>query len=214
MKIRTKEELFDFLNNELAWRKKELSTLRSNVEKSNAKLEATAIRSGIVLLYAHWEGFLKRAAEAYLEYVINKKLKYRELSLNFVAISAKQKLNEFEQTDKATIHNQLIEFLFTCDEANVVISRENVIKTQSNLNSTVLKEMMTSIGLDFTQYDTKSKLIDEQLLKYRNNIAHGQYLALDSNDYINMHDEVRNMIENFKTDIENAALLAKYTRNL
>ncbi len=212
MKIKSKEQLFDFLDKELSWRKKELFTLKSNVEKSNPKLEATALRSGIVLLYAHWEGFLKIAAESYLEYVISKKLKYKDLSTSFIAICAKQRIKEFEQTNKSTIHNQLIEFLFEHQEDKAVLSKDNVIKTQSNLNSIILKEMMTSIGLDFTGYETKSNLIDEQLLKYRNNIAHGKYLILDSKDYLFLHEEVRKMLEKFKTDVENAVLLSLYKR--
>ncbi len=213
MKIKSKEQLFDFLDKELSWRKKELFTLKSNVEKSNPKLEATALRSGIVLLYAHWEGFLKIAAESYLEYVISKKLKYKDLSNNFIAICAKQKIKEFEQTNKSTIYNQLIEFLFEHQEDRAVLSKESVIKTQSNLNSIILKEMMTSIGLDFTEYATKANLIDEQLLKYRNNIAHGKHLILDSKDYLLLHDEVRKMLEKFKTDVENAVLLSLYVKN-
>lgn len=212
MKIKTKERLIDFLDEELSWRKKELSTLRANVERSREKFESTAIRSGIVLLYAHWEGFLKKAAEAYLEYVINRRLKYKELSISFIAISAKHKLNDFRQTDKATINTQVIEFLYNCDEEKALIPKENVIKTGFNLHSSNLREMVTTIGLDFSPFETKSKLIDEQLLKYRNNIAHGKFLQINSKDYVNLHNEVTNMIEVFKTDIENAVLLTRYLR--
>jgi len=212
MKIRTREQLGDFLNNELSWRKKELFTLMSNVKKSSAKLQDTALRSAMVLLYAHWEGFMKRAAEAYLEYVINKKLKYKQLSICFLAISTKQKIKEFEQTNKSTIQNQFIEFLFHNQEDKAVINKENVIKTQSNLNSEILKEMMTSIGIDYTEYATKSNLIDEQLLKHRNDVAHGQRMEFDLRDYLILHEEVRKMLEKFKTDIENAALLAHYLK--
>jgi len=212
MKIRTREQLGDFLNNELSWRKKELFTLMSNVKKSSPKLQDTALRSAMVLLYAHWEGFMKRATGAYLEYVINKKLKYKQLSICFLAISTKQKIKEFEQTNKSTIQNQFIEFLFDNQEDKAVINKENVIKTQSNLNSEILKEMMTSIGIDYTEYATKSNLIDEQLLKHRNDVAHGQRMEFDLRDYLILHEEVRKMLEKFKTDIENAALLAHYLR--
>jgi hypothetical protein len=212
MKIRTKEQLTDYLDGEIAWRKKELTTLRSNVEKSSPKLEGTAIRSGLVLLYAHWEGFIKSSAEAYLDYVISKRLKYKNLAVNFMAISIKQKIKDFEQTDKATVHNQILNFIYNCDDQDALINKDNVIKTQSNLNSIILREMMTAIGLDFSPYETKSKLIDEQLLNYRNNIAHGQYLAVDNQEYLILHDEVRKMIDRFKTDIENAAILENFER--
>lgn len=212
MKIRTKEQLTDYLNDQIAWRKKELFTLRANVEKSSPKLEATAIRSGLVLLYAHWEGFIKCAAEVYLEYVISQKLNYGELKINFIAISAKQKLKEFEQTNKATVHNQIVEFILNNSADKAQINKDNVIKTQSNLNSIILKEIMTAIGLDFSPYETKSNLIDEQLLNYRNNVAHGQFLEVDVKEYILLHEEVRNMIDRFKTDVENAAIQSSFMR--
>lgn len=212
MKIRTQEQLLDYLDQEMAWRKKELSTLRTNVEKSRSKLEATSVRSGIVLLYAHWEGFLKKASEAYLEYVISQKLKYKELSINFIAIAIKQKLQEFEQTNKATVHNQMIGFLLTNGEEQAYINKDNVIKTNSNLNSVVLREMMTAIGLDFSHYQTKSKLIDIQLLNYRNTIAHGQFLEIGLEEFLSLHHEVRTMLDMFKDDITVAANNSYYRR--
>lgn len=213
MKIKTQENLTDFLNKELSWRKKELFTLFDNVKKnSGSKFQDTALRAGIVLLYAHWEGFIKCASEAYLEYVISKRLKYKDLDFCFVAIAAKQKIYEFNQTNKSTIHKQFVEFLL-CEQNNkAIINKENIIKTQSNLNSDILKEMMTSIGLDYTEYETKSNLIDEQLLKHRNDVAHGQRIGFDLKDYLTLHEEVKKMLEKFKTDIENAAILFKYKR--
>jgi hypothetical protein len=214
MKIKSQEDLGDYLDNEIAWRKRELSTLKSNVEKSRDKLEGTAIRSGILLLYAHWEGFFKRAAEGYLEYVISKRLKYKALAHNFIAIALKQQLETFEQTNKATVHHQLIAFLFENQDERAHIRKDNVIKTQSNLNSVILKEMMTAIGLDFAPYETKSKLIDEQLLNYRNSVAHGEHQDVDKAEYLVLHEEVRKMMDHFKTDIQNAALMARFQKKI
>ncbi len=212
MKINTKEQLVDHLNNEMAWRKKELFNLKVNVERSSQKLESTAIRSGLVLLYAHWEGFIRCAAEAYLEYVISRRLKYGELAINFIAISLKQQLKHFEQSNKATIHTQIVNSILNSMDDTAIINKENVIRTQSNLNSIVFKEIVTTIGLDFTNYETKSKLIDEQLLNYRNNVAHGQYLEVDVKEYLVLHEEVKNMIDKFKTDVENAAIQSTFIR--
>lgn len=212
MKLRTTENLVDFLDIEMAWRKKELSTIRNRVEKSSKKLQPTEIRSGILLLYAHWEGFLKRAAEAYLDFIIFQRLTLKELKLNFVAVCAKQKLNTFQKTNKATIHNQIVQYFNNCDDEKFNVNPSSVVRTGSNLNSDILKEMTAGIGLDFSPYETKSNLIDEQLLNYRNSIAHGQYLEIDSTDYLRLHVEVRQMIEKYKTDIENSAVLKKYKK--
>ena len=77
MKIKSKEELIDNLTADLAWRKKELTTLYNNVETANSKNLPTALRCASVLLYAHWEGFVKNSAESYLTYI-----KFQKLNLN------------------------------------------------------------------------------------------------------------------------------------
>lgn len=212
MKLRTIENLVDFLDEEMAWRKKELSSLKDDVEKTNIKLRATAIRSGIVMLYAHWEGFIKKSAEGYLNFIFYQRHSIKDLAINFVALCLRQKINEFQQSNKSYLHNQLIEYLFYNQHERAIFNYSNTIITGANLNSNRLFELMAALGMDFTPYETKANLIDEQLLKYRNEIAHGKYLGINDRDYLTLHNEVTKMIEYFKTDIVNAVILQKYKR--
>ena len=71
MKIRTARQLRVALSAELIWRKKELATIRSLIrsKKWTTDQRNAIIRSAITVLYAHWEGFVKAAASAYLEFV-------------------------------------------------------------------------------------------------------------------------------------------------
>lgn len=65
MALRTAEQLSDKLSEELVWRKKELSEVKSLIETKFPPYKHNAlIRSGICLLYAHWEGFVKLAANS------------------------------------------------------------------------------------------------------------------------------------------------------
>ena len=77
MSVRTLEQLYDFLSGELAWRTKELVTLKALVEQTSPSRERRRVllRAGVALLYAHWEGFVKRAGSAYLEFVDLQRLK-------------------------------------------------------------------------------------------------------------------------------------------
>ena len=214
MKLRTTEQLSDKLSNELAWRKKELSEVKSLVETksfSPSKHKAL-VRSAICLLYAHWEGFVKLAANSYLEYVRMQKLSYEKLSSNFLALAMKDKLKEAKETNKPSLYIPICDFFL--DELNQRCKLpEDIISTASNLSSEILKEITHILGIDFSPYSTKSILIDTKLLKKRNEIAHGEYSIFDKEEYIELHVEVIAMLDIFRNQIENAAINKDYMRN-
>lgn len=212
MKIRSKEELIDYLTADLAWRKKELSTLYNNVVTANSKTLPTALRCASVLLYAHWEGFVKNSAESYLTYIKFQRLNLNQVNSNILALSLKQKMTEFSMTNKATFHIQFVDYFQNNLNERASFSETDSIKTQSNLNSVILKEIFATIGLDITTYDLKSNLIDKQLLKYRNDIAHGNQPPLNKEEYEVLHVEIVGMLDNIYTDISNSALLDKYKK--
>jgi hypothetical protein len=212
MKIKSKEELIDYLTADLAWRKKELTTLYNNVETANSKNLPTALRCASVLLYAHWEGFVKNSAESYLTYIKFQKLNLNQVNSNILALSLKQKMTEFSLTNKATLHVQFVDFFQNNLNEKASFSETDCIKTQSNLNSIILKEIFATIGLDMTNYDLKSNLIDKQLLKYRNDIAHGNQPPLNKQEYKFLHGEIIGMLDNIHTDISNLAVLDKYKK--
>jgi hypothetical protein len=100
MKIRTLEDLNKRLTEDLIWRKKEISDLKSLIEtRSFSKSKHNAVlRSGVILLYAHWEGYIKTAAKSYLDFVFRQELTYKDLAINFVAVAMKTKFNQATET--------------------------------------------------------------------------------------------------------------------
>lgn len=77
-KIKTVETLEELLMQDLAWRKKEMFSLKILVEKDEIN-EPILLRAGIALLCAHFEGFIKRASNYYIGYVAEQKKPYSEL---------------------------------------------------------------------------------------------------------------------------------------
>ncbi|MFM7352050.1 MAG: MAE_28990/MAE_18760 family HEPN-like nuclease, partial [Microcystis aeruginosa] len=49
-------------------------------------------------------------------------------------------------------------------------------------------------------------------LTQRNKIAHGKYLTIDYEEYINIYDLVIKLIRNFKDDLLNAAVTEQYKK--
>ncbi len=214
-KIRTLNDLDDRLSEDLAWRKKELSVLESLIKTRSFEQNKTnaLIRCGIALLYAHWEGYIKCAASAYLEFVSSQKnLKYCDLTYNFVAIAMKKKLNEASVTNQSTIHNQVLQFLMESMEQRIDIPMDDVIKTGSNLSSSLFRQILALLGIEDEPYELKQKLIDEKLLKKRNQIAHGEYLDVDVASYQELYKIIIEMMELFKNQIENHAVQKLYLR--
>ncbi len=215
MKIRTVYELQDAIDSEMAWRKHELSSIRSNVSSARNFAKDTAIRAGIALLYAHWEGTIKNLATYYLEYVSSLGLPYGQLKANFLAVSLKYDLQSFEESNKTTLHTTIINGVISSDGVKSNIPVEGIIKTNSNLNSDIFMEIMATIGLDCKDYESSYKLIDAVLLNKRNMIAHGERLEsldLDEKRYYEIHDKIFSLIQLFANQILNAAILKQYLR--
>ena len=217
--IRTLIDLNECLSTDLAWRKKELSLLKGLIEtKSFDKSKRNVlIRSGITLLYAHWEGYIKCAASAYLEFVSNvarrENLKYRDLAYNFIAIAMKSELNEASSTNQSTIHNKVVQFLIKGMHERANIPTQDIIQTGSNLSSKVLYQILSVLGIDYKPYEIEQVLIDKKLLQKRNMIAHGEYLDTDGESYQELHEKIISMMNLFKDQVENNAAQKLYLQS-
>jgi hypothetical protein len=210
LKIRTVEHLVDHLDEDLIWRKKELSVLLWLLAKATADRRGPLLRASVALVYAHWEGFIKTAGSSYLEFVSNKRFKYSELTPNFIAMGARGLFRRAEASSGIAFHLELTEFFLARSDEICRLPYKDGVKTGSNLSSVVLKEIVTSLGLDFAPFEMKAHLIDERLLKERNSIAHGEYLLVDEESVEELAREVLDMLEAFRNQIDNAAILGTY----
>lgn len=168
------------------------------------------LRSSLCILYAHWEGYIRKAATAYIDFVARKKLKYSELSTNFVGLALRKTLKEVGKSNKAKDHQVVVNLFLRDFTTEVVLSSEDAVDTQSNLTSKVLENIMDALGLNQAKYVTKSLLIDSLLVAKRNSIAHGELVPINLDDYEQLHNEVLALVEAFKTDVENAASVRSY----
>lgn len=211
--IRTTDELIDRIADDLVWRRKELSDLRALVQESNGQLRSrVVIRSAVALLYAHWEGFVKKASSYYLEFVASHRLTYRRLAPNFVGLALRARFFELSVSEKVSSGNALADFFCTSLDRQSNVPYRNVIDTKSNLSSKVLLDVLAALGLDREQFSTRLNFIDSNLVNPRNHIAHGEDLFVSVGEYLALHDDVIALIETFRNEIENSSVLRKFER--
>lgn len=211
--IRTKDQLFDHIARDLIWRRKELTELRSLVmEQEDGLRSKVLIRSAVALLYAHWEGFVKKSSGFYLEYVASQRLTYDQLSSNFVGLAIRAKINAVADSEKISSGTELADlFCNKLDKRSKLPFRKGV-DTKSNLSSKVLVDIIDSLGLEKTHFETKFRYIDASLVDPRNYIAHGESLDISQQDYIELHNEVLALIESYRSELENSSVLNKFKK--
>ncbi|MBM7866178.1 hypothetical protein GTO89_05505 [Heliobacterium gestii] len=171
----------------------------------------TLLRATLPMLYAHWEGFIKESSLAYLDYVLRQRATLENLKHNFIALTLRGKIISAGLSKKNQVHTELIDLILNHSEQVVSYDPNEVIDTQSNLSSNVLRDIMHTVGIDFdSAWKKKAPLIDHQLLKSRNEIAHGELVSVDITLFEQLHRFVLESLEQYKTEIENAAALEKY----
>lgn len=213
MKIRSVTELVDFLDEELSWRKRELTTMRFLALGSRPHQQEVLLRAGVCVIYAHWEGFVKSAATSYVNYVALKGLRYCDLSPSMVALGLRAKLRAAEATNRVTVHTEVTGFLLSDMRENANLPWADAINARDNLNSEVLQEIVHLLDLDYRPYETKKVLLDERLLRNRNKISHGERLPVTPIEYDELHSEVLSLLNVFRDDVENAALINRFRRS-
>ena len=214
MKIRSLENLDDALDEEISWRKKELSILMNNYESAGSNKKDHTLRIAIFLIYAHWEGFIKKASEIYLEYVSFKKVKLDEVNSNLLALALESCFdNQISLTNIR--HKKEIVDLFINNLNNYTFQyKVGQVNTQSNLNIDILEKICLSLGIDRALLDVDAIWIDDRLLQYRNMIAHGEKLIQEriTFDLKDLKNKIQDSLEAYKNLISNAASTQSYLK--
>lgn len=218
---RTLEHLSDNLDEELGWRRQELSILKKEIPSQINPKQAAFIRAGITMLYAHWEGFIKKAAENYINFVALRRLDLKELKPCFIVRIIRSKAIE-----QSKVHQEItrVEFILESLENRAYIP-ETSISTKFNLKFERFEDVLIEVGLDISDvepfHDSSEKqnigvsIIKREindLVNDRNKIAHGKNLQISFIDFQQTYKTVMIAMETFKIRLFEAAQTKKYKR--
>ena len=204
-KIRTVEALDDAISAEIAWRKQELSTALKLVQGNPGPAQTANLRSGVVILYAHWEGWIKSVAQLYIRYVNTMAYPYNQLSTAFLGNALKTRMTAINEASTPLIHNSFAAFIRAELSEKATLS-ESLVRTESNLSSSVFFAILDRVGLEKrAEYTLRANMIDKDLVHQRNTIAHGQHLELGVDEFMTLRAHTIELLELFTDDVRNAA---------
>ncbi|MEV6695073.1 MAE_28990/MAE_18760 family HEPN-like nuclease [Micromonospora sp. NPDC051196] len=211
MKIRTLAELDGAISADLAWRKKELSVFRNQVHGAESMVQRALLRGAVALLYAHWEGFVKNSAHAYLAYLSRQNLTWGELRPEIAGLAMRANLTEFGQTFRSRFHAEVVRQMREgASELARIPNTRDAVRTMANLNYDRLEDILVSIGCNCDGYEKYRDMIDEQLLASRNRIAHGEQDFIALTDWVDLRAEILSVMDDIYRQISNAAALKDY----
>lgn len=222
------EEFESRIQGDLGWRKKELSDLYLLIQKNNN--DQVLLKSFLLLLYAHWEGFMKRSSKLYLKYVSDKNIDLHRLQRNFVAIALKKRIKTYNEYFSESSIEEELKLLnsrgILRKKFNLKINDENhkdalIIQTESNLNEGILKIIYGVVGISYKKsLGAKRMVIDKNLLANRNMIAHGDVnnedkpadFHLSFDDIAKLKETILAIIDSFGQEVSDYAAKELYLR--
>ncbi|EXC27089.1 MAE_28990/MAE_18760 family HEPN-like nuclease [Acinetobacter sp. 809848] len=222
------EVLESTLDDELSWRKKEITSLNLiafKIHQDSDKdqvLYQTVMKTLFLLLYSHWEGFVKKTSKLYLKYLSNQALITSNLTPNFAALMLQKSIDtcSSEQSSKSLSITHYLDFI---DKHEKRVSNkfkvevnldqdvdDGFIQTYSNLNYKNYKNIINSLNLPFYEYyfsaktkvdiqDTNNKIQKVEYLKKLLDfslLAHRNAIAHGSKNNISLDFNEYSQLEN------------------
>jgi hypothetical protein len=209
----TAEGFVDRLDSEFAWRQKELTSLLTEAVTASPALQPLRLRAAVALLYAHWEGFVKTAADLYVDYVASKRLLDCDLNDGLRVLALRPRMRKTCEGGNVAAMSALVAYMSKGLPGRARVPKDSFSKRIANLTASDFKRIVHLLGLDSTLYDSlNDSLVDIDLLECRNHIAHGQHRCPHPEDYPQLHEDVVRVLRTFKDQLENAAVLGTYRR--
>lgn len=208
-------ELEDKLDEDLIWRKKELIDIDILLSSKGFRNSDVILRSGISLLSAHWEGYIRTASNLYVVYICSRNLINRDLKTNFLALMAKKHICNNSASKKSSIHMKLIDTIEDLKDKKFYIKyteTKRIINTDSNLSYELFEEILKILNIE-NSYALKANYINLELLKKRNEVVHGEKTFLEYNDFKITMNIIMEIMDDFKLKLISAASNGNYLRN-
>lgn len=176
------------LEDDLAWRLDELRHLRNQLLGNLARdsWPASALRTILVMQYAHLEGFARNAFSVYVTMVNSLRLRAHEIHPHLFASALVPEFdalrlgvgNESDSEDgiltrRARNQVKFVEKVRTLHDGICSIEVDSAVSMEMNFGSDVLRRTLYRLGIPESEVDRAYYSSLEFVRKMRNDIAHG-----------------------------------------
>lgn len=198
------ETLSDLFDEDLIWRRKELSDIKFAAKQADREAKRALLRATITMGYAHWEGHVRYCANKYFQFISMRKRPYAELERQIYVNAFLARVDAISQ--------QRPDLLARCSLINDIIDgfsgrfsyiNPKLIETKSNLNTDVIKEICLICAVDSGYFEKNRFFIDSIILKRRNAIAHGQQEFIEEGELDDLVANVLALMQHFRGLLEN-----------
>lgn len=219
MKTRPDEKLIFELTTALSNRKKEITDFYMYIQGCQSSGIAEILnKSFILLLYAHWEGFIKEYTIKYFSFIISQKLVLSKLTENFLLIYLKSLLKTYEVNKNISQEKKILDMVSKGSKFKIKIDEyfeKYTVGSENNLKFKNYKNICAILNYNLIDETNVFETNLEKLVHNRNSIAHTGLKAKE-NTYSDLLDIeiMKNLIigemENFHSFIEKNVVNREY----
>lgn len=215
------------MEDSLSWRVNEFLALKNLLRSDNS---VPVVKTLIVMLYAHFEGFFKDCLECYIKYINSTNLTLSNFIDTVITASLSREYMAFEDSNRKCKELTSVppaeEFLhkyhrrreltkkFTSNYLDKKIRiDEKIINTKSNLDYGVLQENLYILGFDYNYFMDKQNNITK-LVRLRNSVAHGsQREPIDFSEFEKIEEDILGIMEEMIKYLYRFCLEERYLKN-
>lgn len=206
----SEEALSQQLTSDRNWRLREISDLKTAALRADSPLQRVLLRALITICYAHWEGYVRFAAQKYLEHVSMRRLQFGELDPQFLRNHFMPRLAALSRSKTSLAERcALIDEILRSSTARFSRANLDLVST-ANLNYDVFCDICLVCGLNPKELKVDPDFVDVFLLKRRNSIAHGEDTFVGAHDLDELADKTMALLRLFGNELENRVLLGQY----
>ena len=207
----TEQDLSDIFDEDMIWRRKELSDMKAAIKVADAPSKAVLLRALIAMSYAHWEGYVRTCANRYFEHFTLRKKPFSEFERQIYVNTFLVRLDALQQKRVGLeARCKLINDILDGTGERFGYVNPTLIDTKSNLNTDVIKDICLICAVDSTHFESSRTFIDILVLKRRNAIAHGQQEYIQQDGIDDLVASILALMTHFRNLLENKVYQKQY----